>query len=111
MISALVGHLVGDYLIQNDWMARNKKRSTVICAIHCGLWATTIIMFASWPLRLWPILFMKHFIQDRTEIVKVWMNLIGQAEFRTGPCSPWSLTVIDNVWHITVIWMIWRYLL
>lgn len=30
MINALVGHLVGDYLLQNDWQALNKKKSSAI---------------------------------------------------------------------------------
>lgn len=33
MIDAIVGHLVGDYLLQNDWMALNKKANATIAAI------------------------------------------------------------------------------
>ena len=35
MLSAIIGHLVGDYLLQNDWMALNKKASSLHCAVHC----------------------------------------------------------------------------
>lgn len=37
MISALVGHLVGDYLLQNDYMALNKKKSSFHCMVHCSI--------------------------------------------------------------------------
>lgn len=50
MWNALVGHLVGDYLIQNDWMALNKKQSSLHCAVHCGLWTLSVILFAGWPI-------------------------------------------------------------
>jgi len=29
---AIIGHLVGDYLLQNDWMALNKKKRSLNCA-------------------------------------------------------------------------------
>lgn len=108
MISAVVGHLVGDYLLQNDWMALRKKQSTPICAIHCAIWATVITLLAWWPLWAWCVLFILHFAQDRTGIVNWWMDAIGQRAFRTGPCSPWSVIVVDNVWHILTIWCVWK---
>lgn len=27
LVLAIIGHLVGDYLLQNDWMALNKKKA------------------------------------------------------------------------------------
>jgi len=107
MISAFVGHLVGDYLIQNHWMASNKKHSTLICAIHCILWATSVYLFAWWPLWTWPILFITHFIQDRSNIIIWYMRTIGQTEFIKN-YSPWSVIVVDNVWHIVTLWVIWK---
>ena len=116
MFDALVGHLAGDYLLQNDWMALNKKKNSLPCAIHCLIWTWSVCWFANW--ENWPvasILFVTHFLQDRTGIVLAWMRAIGQEKFATGPCSPWSIIVVDNVWHIVTIWavsrcIIWGYL-
>lgn len=110
MISALVGHLVGDYLLQNDWMAANKKTSTLHCAVHCAIWSTCVCLFAWWPVWVWPILFVTHFIQDRTTVIAKYMDAMGQTSFRTGTCSPWSIIVVDNVWHIVTLWAIWKLL-
>ncbi len=107
MISALVGHLVGDYLVQNDWMALNKKKSMPHCAVHCAIWTACVVLFASWPLWTAIPLFVTHFIQDRTPIIAWWMDLVGQKQFRTGICAPWSTIVVDNVWHIVTIWALW----
>lgn len=108
MISALVGHLVGDYLLQNDWMALNKKSSSFHCCVHCGIWGTSVLLFAGWPAWIWPVLFATHFLQDRTSVVGWYMNAIGQRQFATGVCAPWSVIVVDNVWHILTLWLIWK---
>lgn len=135
MIGALVGHLVGDYILQNDWMALNKKTSTFHCAVHCAVWTACVVVFAGvdsvtvsdppapgykipvlihcndWAsIPIVAVLFVTHFIQDRTGIIRWWMSQIGQDKFASGPCSPWSIIVVDNVWHIVTIWAVWRLL-
>lgn len=111
---ALIGHLVGDYLLQNDWIALNKKKSgsegRATCFIHCWIWAGMVCAFAGWwSYPVFALLFVAHYIQDRTHIITRWMDFIGQKEFRAGPCAPWSSIAVDNVWHIVTIWMVWRW--
>lgn len=115
LILAIIGHLVGDYLLQNDWMALNKKKHSFNCAIHCCIWAWAVCMFAGWypwidwkMAVIWQALFWSHYAQDRTNVIPWWMDLIGQKQFRTGMCSPWSIIVVDNVWHIVVIFLVWK---
>jgi hypothetical protein len=107
LCSAIVGHLVGDYLAQNDWMALNKKRSSLACGVHCLIWTACVVAFSWFPVWTAIPLFVTHFIQDRTTVIAKWMDLNGQQQFRTGPCAPWSIIVVDNVWHILAIWIIW----
>lgn len=109
--AAIIGHLVGDYLLQNDWMALHKKSNSFRCGIHCALWTLAVCLFAGW--HNWIItliLFFTHFAQDRTNIINWWMDRIGQHQFRVGPCAPWSMIVVDNVWHIVTIWAVWRFI-
>lgn len=106
---AIVGHLVGDYLLQNDWMALHKKQSAFRCSVHCALWTTAVCLFAGWwAWWVWPVLFAAHFAQDHTNVVARWMDAIGQTQFRTGPCAPWSIIVVDNVWHIVTLYAVAR---
>jgi len=109
MTGAIIGHLVGDYLLQNDWMASRKKSESLVCAIHCAIWATCVCVFGLTcnPL-IWLALFGTHYVQDRTNIVRKWMTFYGQESFATGPCSPWSIIVVDNVWHMVAIWVLWQ---
>lgn len=103
---AIVGHLVGDYLLQNDWMALNKKRHVFPCLVHAVIWTLSVCWFAEWT-NPWAVaaLFITHFVQDHTNIVRRW---IGQTQFATGVCAPWSVIVVDNVWHIWTIFVVWK---
>jgi len=101
---AIVGHLVGDFAAQNDWMALNKKKHWFPCFVHCVIWTWCVCYGAGWshPFAVaW--LFGTHFAIDRTNVVRNFMMASGQSGFATGPLSPWSIVVVDNVWHIMTI--------
>jgi len=113
LASAIIGHLVGDYIIQNDWMAKGKKVNSFICTVHCFLWAFAVCLFAGWynhPV-VWVTLFVSHFVQDRTNIIPIWMGFVGQKSFRDDILSPWSIIVVDNVWHLVTVWLVWKLLI
>lgn len=114
LILAIIGHLVGDYLLQNDWMALNKKHRTLPCLVHCFLWTGAVIFFSGWHSSIAAlVLFTTHFIQDRTKIILWWMEIKwkDQSKFTQPPCGPWSIIVVDNVWHIVTIWAVWKFLI
>jgi len=117
LLLAIIGHLVGDYLLQNDWMALNKKQNLAICAVHATIWTLSVALFSGWFFyQNWTgaliggVLYFTHLIQDHTNIVVWWMDAIGQHQFRTGPCAPWSIIVVDNVWHIVTLWAVWKFI-
>jgi len=70
MIDAIVGHLVGDYLLQDDWMAKEKKIKNIPCLVHCLIWTLCVCLFGHIvnPFAIF-FLFITHFIQDRTSII------------------------------------------
>lgn len=105
LTEAIVGHLAGDYLLQNDWQAVGKKKSSVICAIHSALWTTSVCLLGQlgWVAAL--ILFVEHFAQDRGQLIPRWMDLVGQKSFREN-LAPWSVIVVDNVFHILAIYLV-----
>jgi hypothetical protein len=107
---AFLGHLVGDYIFQNDWMAAKKKEQTLPCFIHCVIWATCVVLFTGWGWPAFLALFALHFVQDRTYVIRNWMRLIGQEGFATGPYAPWSLVIIDNTFHLLQIFIVYKFL-
>lgn len=117
---AIIGHLVGDYLLQNDWMALNKKRDDDACVVHCWLWTASVVLFAGWwdannaphTAAICFILFFTHYFQDRTQIILWWMKLKwkDQSKFADPPMAPWSIILVDNIWHILTIWAVWKWI-
>lgn len=109
---AIIGHLAGDYLLQTDWMAQNKKLHSWPCFVHCMIWTACVAAFAGLgPLAL-AFIFACHFAQDRTHVVRWWMALPwkNQTGFMKAPLSPWSMIVVDNVWHILQLYVAVRFL-
>jgi|SRR6056297_2062588 len=98
----IFAHLIGDYILQNDWMGMNKKQKTLPCLVHVFLYC---LPFLFTPLAYWKIILIgiEHFIQDRTNIVVKFMQLKGSKEFTKPPMAPWSVIITDNILHILFI--------
>ena len=76
----VMGHLVGDFLLQNKWMAMNKSKNTFKCIVHCLLYTLAVWGFTQHIVTsfYWPILiFVSHFPIDRWSLADKWLNLIG----------------------------------
>ena len=109
LTSAIIGHLVADYLLQFDWIAENKKKNSWVCALHCLIWSICVsAMGHIWNITAFTIFFVTHYMQDRNGVIPQWMHFIGQKNFTKPPLAPWSLIVVDNVWHIVTIWAVYQ---
>lgn len=80
MIEQLILHAIGDYLIQNDWMAKNKKIWTwtgeLACQIHCITYSLPFLFIAS-PLAVLAI-YLSHYAIDRSGFVMWYMRVAGK---------------------------------
>lgn len=100
----IMAHFVGDYLLQNDWMAMNKKKSNIACTIHVVLymlpWLFTEVTFAQFYL-----IFIQHWLQDRTKFISWWCRMMGSFQLELKKDSlPWGHFIVDNVFHI--LWVL-----
>ena len=81
----VLGHLIGDYLLQNKWMAMNKSGSTWKCAVHCLIY-TAAVTLTTWPTIhnvFWSLLiFASHFPVDRWSLADKWLDLINGRSLR-----------------------------
>lgn len=95
----VLAHLIGDYILQNDWMAINKKKSNFACFVHV---VTYMIPFLFTGIVWWLLIIIavEHYIQDRTNIVKWFMIKKGSDKFAT---DMWGVIVTDNILHILFI--------
>ncbi len=100
-----IAHLIGDYLLQNDWMARGKRDSSLICTVHVMAY---IIPFLFINLAWWQIslIAVQHWLQDRTHVIAWTLRVTGKDDFLRSPMAPWSVILTDNIWHILWIFTI-----
>lgn len=108
----LVGHLVGDYIAQDDWMAREKTSegfiSHIACTVHCLLYTLSVWTFTLFQLPWWACLicFLVHWPIDRFRLARKWMNISGQKAFASGELAPWSIIIVDNTIHLVTLWIL-----
>ena len=79
----VLGHLVGDYLLQNKWMAMNKSGNWYTCFIHCMIYTATVSLFTYGSIHtfysfwLWPLaIFATHFPIDYWSLADKWLDFI-----------------------------------
>lgn len=98
----IYAHLIGDWILQNHWMATRKKSLSWVCAVHV---LTYLIPFCFTPLAWWKIglIGLQHFGQDRTNFIPWLMRAKGSGGFIDPPLGPWSVIVTDNIVHILFI--------
>lgn len=142
-LGLLIGHLIGDYIFQNDWMAANKVNSWpsgplprgssepptepdiailaaekewhrwwkghLACTVHCLLYTFAVALCSFWWMPWWGYVatFALHWPIDRFRLARLWMvHVSGQKAFATGPLSPWSIILVDNVFHLLTLFVI-----
>jgi hypothetical protein len=105
----LVGHLVGDFLMQTGRMAKYKAQSWPWMLKHVGLYMVvmTAVIGAyalTHPLPLWLVVVMLLFIAgthialDRRHFTQSWMRAVG-----VSTDHPWMPVVVDQVFHLLVL--------
>jgi hypothetical protein len=85
LVRLLLGHLVGDYLLQTNWMALNKKRHLWIAAVHSAVWTIAVVVFVPELLSVLAVaaVFGSHLLLDATDIVNAWLKLIGSRSYES----------------------------
>lgn len=100
----LVAHFIGDYLLQNDWMALNKKKSNIVCSIHVALYILPWLFTAVTPLQF-ALIALQHWLQDRTSFISWYCRTMGSFQLElTKDSLPWGHFIVDNIFHI--LWIL-----
>jgi hypothetical protein len=105
----LVGHLIGDFLMQTDSMASRKENSWSWMLGHVGIYmvvigAVLIVYALSHSLPAWllavVLLFIcgTHIVLDRRGFALWWMRFVNIA-----PDHEWLPIVVDQVFHLLTL--------
>lgn len=132
----LILHGIGDYFLQTDHQALNKKKpgsaGFIQCLIHCITYSAIFLFIGSW--KAVAIIFITHFIIDRWNLVswliaiknntKKFVNTMsntdgewvydlsnfGFAPERPFAISIWLYIICDNLLHIICNYIALKYL-
>jgi hypothetical protein len=132
MFKMLLGHLVGDYLLQNNWMALNKSRNDVVgwtaCTVHCLLYTASVCSITGvWQLEWVVAVFLSHFIIDKFSLAELYCRAIKGRSIKNFlddldnyVYTPYAAlragfytlvyTVVDNTMHLLLMYVVWVYL-
>ena len=105
----IIGHLVGDWLLQNDWMATDKRKGLLTSAgmTHFIIY-TVITMGAFWLaqgekirgslfLGLTLLVFVSHWLIDATSLVDYWIRVYRQSD------KAIMRIMVDQTLHLLVL--------
>jgi hypothetical protein len=96
------GHMVGDYLLQNRWMAIKKAQGLMPLLVHSFVYTLSIALFEFMGGRIkipgLIIIFIAHVVLDQRAFVKWWAKKITQSD-----SVPWLVVMLDQSWHIVVL--------
>jgi Protein of unknown function (DUF3307) len=86
LAEALLAHLVGDYLLQTEWMATQKTRRWWPAIVHGIVYSLPFLLITQSP---WALLVISgtHMALDRFRVARyvIWAkNLVGPREYRAS---------------------------
>lgn len=105
----ILGHLLGDWLLQSDWMALGKRRGLFTRAglVHYTVYTLSILgvlylsneipRTSSSLLLIGLIVFISHWLIDATNLVKLWMAVAGQRD------QIMVRVMVDQTFHLLVL--------
>jgi hypothetical protein len=104
----LLCHLVGDYLLQTNWMVRHKPHSIAVAAVHALFYLLPFLLITQSPSALF-IIFSTHVIIDRFRLARHVIRLRNWCWTENGfsPETPTYLShlitiIVDNTFHLVI---------
>jgi len=113
---ALLGHMVGDYVLQNQWMAVGKSKpgwkGHFACTIHVAFYTTAVALFCgSLSPTFLALVGIPHWIIDRWSLAKCWLDFKnGGSNWALSPFAPLLYAANDNTFHFVCLWVLLKYL-
>lgn len=121
----LLLHLIGDYITQTDWMAREKIKRNEAAFVHAFLYSLPFVLLTQSLLALL-VIFWSHFYIDRYRLARYVVfakNWVTDRSLTWSDCSAtgypssapvwlttWLLIIADNTLHLSINYAALRWL-
>jgi hypothetical protein len=107
----LIGHLIGDWILQNDWMARGKRAGllTLPGVVHVAictattigaLWLSGAPKNPTWYLGAGIAILISHWLIDSGDGARRWIRLYRQSRLESVRIA------VDQVLHLLILALI-----
>ncbi len=105
----LVGHLIGDWVFQNDWMAQHKQNGLFNRAIlvHCAVYTAVLMLVFCFPTALSQrlpallpfalLIYLSHWLIDAFGLAARWMKFFRQTD------ALFMRIAVDQILHVVVL--------
>jgi len=113
----IVAHLVGDFVLQSDWMANQKSSKSLATLAHAACYILPFLLLTTNPATL-AVIGGTHFLIDRFRLARylTWIRNLPWPQSPTwAECSEtgfppsvprhlsaWLLIIVDNTMHILI---------
>lgn len=121
----LLLHLIGDYVLQTDWMARTKTRASVATLAHALVYTLPFLLLSPSVAAI-AVIAGSHFLIDRFRLarhVAFAKNKLTDWQLNWADCSAtgfpstmptgqafWLMIMIDNTMHLSINYAALRWL-
>ncbi len=121
----LLLHLLGDYITQTDWMAREKVRRSWAALVHAVVYAVPFLLITS-SVNALAVILLTHFVIDRFRLARYVVfakNWLNQPSLRWSDCcdtgfpknvpiwmATWLMIITDNTMHMMINYAALRWL-
>lgn len=78
-MNQLICHLIGDYVIQNHWMAQNKTKAWLPAIIHASVYILPFLLLQP-SKAAFAIMWSTHLLIDRFRLARYWVEFYGVGE-------------------------------
>ena len=100
----IYAHLIGDYLLSNDYISKKKKISHLWCLIHVIFYMIPFLFTTLNLLQLF-LIAIQHYVQDKWNFINWFCKKTGK--FQSNSVKAWGHILIDNIIHI--LWILFVY--
>lgn len=121
----LLLHLIGDYVLQTDWMARTKTRASLVALGHAAVYSAPFLVLSPSAAAL-AVIAVSHFLIDRYRLarhVAFAKNKVTDWRLTWAECRVtgfpdgvppgqafWLMIMIDNTLHLSINYAALRWL-
>jgi hypothetical protein len=107
-------NFIGDWGLQNHWVAENKGKSWMVMVGHCMVWTASICFVLNWLglFALWKAVFLLvgHVAIDKFKCIrleKTPASIAFDSERNTRRMKSWLY--LDQFMHIVQCFVVWRF--